>query len=189
MTGDEATGAVVDALNSLAIPYMIVGSLSSNQYGIARATHDADFVVDLNERSILELKKLLPREIHIDPQLSFETVTLSKRYIATVEGTIFKIEFFLLAEDEFAQERFRRRRIYETEGRQAWFATAEDVIIQKLHWCSLANRSKDRDDVRDVISVQDYNNRLDWDHIHKWCDVHGTRALLEEIRATIPPID
>ena len=30
---------------------------------------------------------------------------------------------------------------------------------------------------------------LDWDYIHHWCHLHGTRALLDEIRASIPPID
>jgi hypothetical protein len=65
-------------------------------------------------------------------------------------------------------------------------ATAEDVIITKLHWALLGNRYKDREDVRDVIAVQ--ADRIDWDYVHRWCEQHGTRALLDEIRASIPPI-
>jgi hypothetical protein len=30
--------------------------------------------------------------------------------------------------------------------------------------------------------------RIDWDYVHKWCEEHGTRALLDEIRQSIPPI-
>ena len=52
--------------------------------------------------------------------------------------------------------------------------TAEDVIVTKLHWALLANRSKDRDDVRGVIAVQ--ADRIDWDYVHRWCEQHGTRA-------------
>lgn len=58
--------------------------------------------------------------------------------------------------------------------------------MTKLRWALLANRSKDRSDVRDVIAVQ--GGRIDWDYVHRWCDEHGTRALLDEIRASIPPI-
>ena len=34
MNSDEATVAVIDALQSLDIPYILVGSLASNLYGI-----------------------------------------------------------------------------------------------------------------------------------------------------------
>lgn len=52
MTSDEAVIAVVDALDSLSIPYMVVGSFSTNLYGLPRSTKDADFVVQLGRISI-----------------------------------------------------------------------------------------------------------------------------------------
>ncbi len=58
--------------------------------------------------------------------------------------------------------------------------------MTKLHWAMLGQRRKECDDVRDVIAVQ--GNGIDWDYVHYWCDQHGTRALLDEIRASIPPI-
>lgn len=45
MNSLEATAAVIDALEELRIPYMLVGAFSSNAYSIARSTKDADFVV------------------------------------------------------------------------------------------------------------------------------------------------
>lgn len=66
--------------------------------------------------------------------------------------------------------------------------TPEDVIIMKLRWAKVAKRDKDRDDVRNIIAVQG-DEALDWDYLHRWCAAHGTRALLDEIRASIPPID
>lgn len=47
MTGDEAVVAVIDALESTGIAYMLVGSLATNFYGVPRATEDADFVMKL----------------------------------------------------------------------------------------------------------------------------------------------
>jgi len=32
-------------------------------------------------------------------------------------------------------------------------------------------------------------DKLGVDYIHHWCAQHGTRALLDEIRASIPPLD
>jgi hypothetical protein len=183
---NEATTSVIEALESCGIPYMLVGSYSSNAYGVPRATQDADFVIELGETSISELARRLAPSIRIDPQMSFETVTMTRRYVAEVAGTPFKIELFLLNNDPYNQERFRRRRQTTLMGRQVWIPTAEDVIVTKLHWAVLGNRSKDRDDARDVIAVQ--GDRIDWDYVQRWCEQHGTRTLLDEIRSSIPPI-
>ena len=110
MTGNEATLAVIDALEACSIPYMLVGSYSSNVYGVERSTQDADFVVELVEGAIGELSRRLSPSIRIDRQMSFETVTMTTRFVAKVAESPFKIEFFLLSSDPHDQERFRRRR-------------------------------------------------------------------------------
>jgi hypothetical protein len=186
MIGSEAVGVVIAALDGCGIPYILVGSYSTNVYGIPRSTQDADFVIQLGDASIIALGRLLEPSIRIDPQMSFETVTMTRRYVAEVVGTPFKIEFFLLGDDVYQRERFRRRVLVSTLDRQVWLPTPEDVIVTKLHWAVLANRSKDRDDARDVIAVQ--SDRVDWEYIHNWCERQGTRTLLDEIRASIPPI-
>ena len=186
MTGSEAILKVVDALDDCGIPYMLVGSNSSSAYGIPRSTQDADFVIELGETPIGELTTRIAPSIRIDPQMSFETVTMTRRYVADVAGTPFRIEFFLLNDDPYNQARFRRRQRVLVLDRQIWMPTPEDVIVTKLHWALLGNRAKGRDDTRGVIAVQ--GDRIDWDYVHRWCEQHGTRALLDEIRASIPPI-
>ena len=186
MMSNEVTIKVIEALDACGIAYMLVGSYSSNAYGIPRSTQDADFVIVLGDASIVELARRLAPLIRIDPQMSFETVTMTRRYVAEVVGTPFKVEFFLLDNAPHNQERFRRRRQIRLWDHQVWLPTVEDVIITKLHWVLLANRSKDRDDVRDVIAIQ--GDHIDWDYVHGWCEHHGTRALLDEIRRSIPPI-
>jgi hypothetical protein len=99
-----------------------------------------------------------------------------------VAGTLFKVEVFRLSGDAHDQERFRRRQLAELDGHKVFFPTAEDVIVWKLRWA----RSKDKDDVRSVISVQ--RGKLDWGYIEAWCDRHNTRARLEEIRRTVPDV-
>jgi hypothetical protein len=186
VTGDEATSHLIRALNASGIPYMLVGSLSSNLWGIPRSTQDADVVLDLGSNSLNDLVNLLGPQFKVDPQISFEMVTGTKRNIVAVAGTKFKIELFRLSDDAHDVERFGRRLPAKFLGYDTFVATAEDVVITKLRWAQGGKRSKDIDDVQNVIAVQ--ANHIDWNYVNHWCDRHGTRSLLDEIRASIPPI-
>jgi len=179
---DDVALRVSEALGAAGVPFMLVGGFSSNYYGIPRSTKDADFVVRLRTPLNEGFTRTLGPEFEAEPQLSFETNTGTQRQEFRVVGTLFKVEIFRLSEDPHDQERFRRRQSKTVDGRQVFFPTAEDVIIWKLRWA----RTKDRDDVRAVIGVQ--GDKLDWPYIEAWCERHGTPALLEEIRRTVPKL-
>jgi hypothetical protein len=184
VTPEEATAAVIDALNSLHIPFMLVGSLSSNFYAIPRATQDADFVVQLGPGAIASLMNRLGPPFRLEPQMSFETVTATSRFVLRLADTPFSIELFLLSDDAHDRERFARRRQERILDRDGFLPTAEDVIITKLRWSHSGRRRKDLDDVENVVSVQ--GDCIDWDYVTSWCDRHGTRELLDRVRS-LPP--
>lgn len=187
MTSDDAVILVIRALNALPMPYMITGSLASNLYGVARSTKDADLILQTTEFDFCALRRALEPSLRIDPQMSFETVTGTTRYIVRkVEGDPYTIELFFLSSDLHDQERFARRAKGLFVGEDVWVATPEDVIITKLRWSKQGKRSKDIDDVRNVIAVQ--QGRIDWTYVNRWCDEHGTRELLERVRSSIPKI-
>ncbi|HJT78629.1 MAG TPA: hypothetical protein VJ739_15610 [Gemmataceae bacterium] len=185
MTSDEATAAVIDALNAEALPYMLVGSFASNFYGVPRATQDADFVLQLGATPVSALAQRLAPAFRLDPQLSFETITGTTRHTLQLAEGPFQVELFLLSEDAHDRERFARRRRVRALGRDVWMPTAEDVVITKLRWAVQGQRAKDVDDVRNVIAVQ--GERLDWGYVNRWCDLHATRELLDRVRNSIPP--
>jgi hypothetical protein len=141
-------------------------------------------VVQLEATAFDAFARALPSNLELDPQVSFETITGSRRYILKLTGSDFRIELFILGDDAHHRERFARRRRQPMSelGCDAWVARAEDMIIQKLRWF----RDKDRDDLRSMIAVQ--AEALDWPYIESWADSHGTRGRLEEIRSTIPPL-
>ena len=186
MTTAEIAVAAIDALDATSVPYMLVGAFSSNFYGIPRSTDDADFVVELGSISIVDVVKQLGPRFKLDPQVRFETATGTTRHIVNVENSPFIVEFFHLSGDAHDQERFRRRCNVVLHGRSSYIPTAEDVIITKLRWSVHGRRPKDADDVRDVIAVQ--RDRIDWGYVCRWCEQHGTREKLEEIRKSIPPL-
>jgi hypothetical protein len=173
---------VADALTASGVAYLLAGSFSSNYYGVPRATKDADFVVQLRGGVGSDFAASLGPDFEIDPQLSFETNTGTYRQIIKHTSSPFKVELFLLSNDPHDQMRFQRRVVVEAYGRRIWLPKAEDVIIMKLRWA----RGRDQDDVRAVMGVQ--GDKLDWPYIEAWCERHGTRALLEEIRRTVPKI-
>lgn len=186
MLSDESVLEVIDALEKLQFPYMVVGSLASSYYGVPRSTKDVDIVIEVGSRSVSEIAQLLGPRFRFDPQMSFETVTMTFRYILEVEDTTFKIELFLLGDDPYDQERFRRRQRVEFSTRAIFLPTAEDVIVTKLRWLQQGQRSKDRIDIQGIIAVR--GDKIDWPYVYYWCDRHGTRAALDEIRRAIPPI-
>ena len=185
MNSEDAAVAVIDALESLGVPYMLVGSFSSNFYGIPRATHDADFVAQLREGQIRAIAEKLGPTFRLDPQMSFETVTGTTRYTLRLADTPFEVELFSLSDDDHDRQRFLRRRRVSLRGRETFLPTAEDVIITKLRWSRGGARAKDVDDTRNVIAVQ--GARIDWDYVASWCDRHGTREILDSLRSSLPP--
>ncbi|MEZ6060442.1 MAG: DUF6036 family nucleotidyltransferase [Planctomycetaceae bacterium] len=182
MNSLEATGRVIEVLEELAIPYILVGAFSSNAYGIPRNTKDADFVVSLRSGDLGRISQKLGGDFKFDRQLRMETITGSVRNVMTYLPTGWDIEFFRLSADEHHAERFRRRcrqRIAEID-REAWIPSAEDVVIQKVRWA----RRKDLDDVESILAVS--GSLLDWDYLIYWTTQHGTQRLLEELRAALP---
>jgi hypothetical protein len=187
VNSDDAVLLVVRALNEMEVPYMLTGSLASNMYGVSRSTKDADFVLQTSDLDLSRLRAALGTALRIDPQMSFETVTATTRYIIHKrEGEPYRIELFFLSDDSHDRARFERRRPGRFAGESVWVASPEDVVVTKLRWSKQGMRNRDVDDVRNVVAVQ--GDALDWAYIHRWCDAHGTRELLDRIRASIPPI-
>jgi len=181
-TIDDVTLRVIDALNGCGVAYMLVGSFSTNVYGIPRSTKDADFVLQLHGDIPAGFYEKLGQGFEIDPQLRFETNTGTCKQEMRFADTPFTVELFRLSGDAFDQERFRRRCMVRLFGRETFVPTAEDVVIMKLRWF----REKDRPDIKNVLTVQ--SGKLDWPHIEHWCREHGTLARLEAIRSTVPEI-
>jgi len=111
VTADEALIAVLDGLDSVGVPYMIVGSLASDFHGIPRSTRDADLVVDLGPGHLERLAGVL---------------------LVELVGSSFVCELFLCSDDAHDRERFSRRLRVRLAGRTAWVSSAGDAIVTKL---------------------------------------------------------
>ncbi len=180
---EEAAAAIIATLDAAGVPFMVVGALSTNAYGIPRSTKDVDIVIQLDCAADLQgIVDRLPPGFHLDPQVTFETLTGNVRHVVRIQGTPFVIELFeLRTDDEFQARRFGRRRplFLPTLNLSAPIPTAEDVVVQKLRW----GRPKDLDDARAILAVQ--GGALDSAHIEDWCRRLGLLARYETVRAGV----
>ena len=180
---DFAVKTLIRALDESGIAYMVVGSYSSNYYGVPRSTKDLDVVIEVAGHSIRELIPRLPPEFQLDPQTTFETATFSIKNVVKIKGTPFVIELFHLSDDEHDHARFRRRVQIHLSDCSPFIPSPEDVVVTKLRWLLRINREKDRLDIFNILQAK--QSVLDWPYIESWCDRHGTRDLLDEIRLSI----
>ena len=180
MNTDDIVLTVIDFLNEHDLPYMIVGSLATNFYCVPRSTEGGDVVVEPSIVSIAQQITQANTHVRFDPQLTFESVTATRKVVLRTSEHNFEIELFQLSDDEHDQARFKRRILVETMGRKVWIASLEDMIVTKLRWSQHAGREKDISDARNLIGVQ--SDRVDWPYVESWCDRHGTRELLERLR-------
>ncbi len=181
MPAAQIASRVIAALNTAGIPHVLVGAFARNYYAEPRSTKDADVVLSVSPSGLRQFLEILGADIHMDEQMSFETNTGTMKNVLIHADSGFTVELFYLSNDLHDQERFKRRRATTYEGQSTFVLTAEDYIVTKLRW----PRSKDFDDARDVIAMQ--GEVLDWNYIHHWADIHGSREKLTRVRASIPP--
>src|SRR5688500_1185261 len=111
---------VVDVLESQQIPYLLVGSFSSNYYGIPRSTKDVDLVVELGQQSVHRVTQHLGPRYALQQQVAFESVTGTTRHIIDVVGTQFQVELFRISNDAHDRERYSRRVQVSWLSRMVW---------------------------------------------------------------------
>lgn len=145
--------------------------------GLARATKDADFVIQTGEPQRRAFLESLPSEFLIGDQVTFETVTGHRRPIIKVPAIPCVIERFDLSDDIYDQTRFSRRKRSEFSGLPLWLPAPEDVVVQKLRRASLAKRPQDLVDASNVLKVSGA-----WPYIEKWCVELGAADALTEAR-------
>jgi hypothetical protein len=186
MTSEEISLRVVEILNQHHIPYMLVGSLSTNFHSVVRSTKDADIVV---QSDLGEAARSIAREcdsLRLDPQYGFESVTATRKLVLRAQGgEDFVVELFGISDDPHDQERFRRRVCVDWFGRPTWIASAEDALVTKLRWSQHTGREKDIADARNLIASK--GDTLDWPYVESWCDRHSTRELLDKLRKQVRP--
>lgn len=178
-----AVTPVVEAFESLGIAYHIGGSVASSAYGVARATLDVDLVADVQPGQVRPLAALLQGRYYLDEEAMQEAIRYRSSFNVIHLETMVKVDVFILKAQPYDRQAFRRARrdtLDEAEPvREFYFASPEDVILNKLNWFRLGGGVSERqwNDVLGVLKVQ--AQALDWAYLRRWAAELGLGALLE----------
>jgi len=148
---------VVKALDEIGAPYMIVGAFGGTIFGITRATHDIDIIVDLREADYeaLSQKFPLPR-YYADPEMIKNSVEMGIMFNIIDSSEGYKADLVPLKREPEYKLAFNRR-IRETftdqngEPLEAWVAQPTDIIIGKLHAWDEGRSNKHPEDIFAIL--------------------------------------
>ena len=178
----RAVLAVVAVLERLALPYLVGGSLASSLHGVPRSTRDADIAIALPAERIRELLAALGSAFYADEEAARSAVARRASFNVIHLPTMFKVDLFVLRDDELARDELSRRQLHGLGDPpvQVFVASAEDTVLQKLLWYRLGNEVSDRQwtDVLGVLQVQ--GARLDRGYLDRWAGELGLGDLLQE---------
>ncbi|HYU35195.1 MAG TPA: hypothetical protein VEW48_23835 [Thermoanaerobaculia bacterium] len=178
----QVTLEVVRVLETLEIPYLLGGSLTSSLHGIPRTTQDADLVADLQLSHVAPLVERLSGAFYIDDKRARDAIRRRASFNLIHLATMTKVDIFILKDDPLARREMERRQwiaLPGGEGASLWVATAEDIVIQKLAWFVLGGEESERqwNDVQGVLKVQ--RGKLDLEDLRRSAAEAGVEDLLE----------
>lgn len=180
----EVTLKVVKIFEKLGIVYHIGGSLASSAFGIARATLDVDIIADIKLEQASHIKESLKEEFYLDIEMICDAIKRRKSFNLIHFETMFKVDVFVLKDRAFDRQAFLRRfqkPVSEDASQQLFFATPEDIILNKLEWYKTAGGVSDRqwNDVLGVLKVQ--GTQLDMAYLRRWAKELSISNLLKKV--------
>ena len=148
---------VAELLEAHGVRYLIGGSLASSFASEPRSTLDVDMVVELEESIVDSLVSQLENEFYVDGHALRRAIAeRSSANLIHLESSI-KVDLFIAGGTPIDAEQMNRRRVIELEGGQRLFTyQPEDILLQKLRWYALTDRSSDRQ-WRDILAIVSVN--------------------------------
>lgn len=148
---------ILQTLEAIDAPYMIIGAFAAIVYGITRTTYDIDIVVELNEEHIAALVAAYPLpRYYADPVQMRESIRLGIMFniIDTSRGE--KADLVPLTMASPYRRAFQRRvrqivQVPAIEPFEVWCARPEDVIVGKLMAWDEGRSRKHETDIYEML--------------------------------------
>ena len=148
---------VVEVLESLDIPYMVVGGFAAIFYGEPRLTIDVDIVVDMKPSHVPSFVAAFPiPDYYVSESAIRDSLQRCYPFNVIQPYTGAKVDLVPFSRDPFTRAAFeRRQRIeYDAFGHTAAFISPEDIVVAKLIAFRETSSDKHLQDARGVLVTQ-----------------------------------
>lgn len=179
----EVTLRVVAELERLGVEYLVGGSLASSVHGRPRATQDVDLVARIAGAHVDAFVAALSDDFYVDADMIHDAIRRRASFNVVHLESMLKVDIFVFSGDDLAREEMKRRVSVPLRSKLVWFASAEDIVIQKLDWYRKGEGISERQwrDAVGVVAVQ--GERFDADYARRWAKHLELDELLERVLA------
>ena len=146
-------------LDSLAIPYVLGGSLASSLVGEPRTTVDLDFAIRLRSEDVAPLLAALGTEYYVSSEAVQSAVARTASFNIVKLDSVEKVDLFVLGDGLLDRRQLARRQrlvVSESPRRELWVGSPEDQVLRKLDGYRAGGGVSDRQwrDVLGILAVQ-----------------------------------
>ncbi len=183
MTADPASTilAVIAALDRLAIPYYIGGSIAGGIHGTYRATADVDIIAEMRDDHADALAGALGERFYADAAMMRDAIAHCASFNVLDLQTGFKVDIFIPHGRAFDRSQFERRiltPLVASGDAAGYVASAEGTVLAKLEWYRLGGEVSERQwsDVIGILKVRAQD--IDIAYLRRWAPQLGVDDLL-----------
>ncbi len=174
----ELMQLVANFFETHGIHYHVVGSMASMAYGEPRFTNDVDIVAELTLETLPQLYAAFPAPDYYIPEMAArDAVQRCSQFNIIHPASGLKVDVFVPPRTDFTQsEKSRVRRITSEREYSVWFASPEDVLLNKLIYYQLSDgvSQKHLRDIAGMIKLQ--GDKLDRAYISEWAAKLGVAS-------------
>lgn len=156
---ERGVAEVATVLESLSLPYMLIGGLAVSAWGEPRSTLDSDWVVWTEPGELPAAVESISRRFKVMVPNPLDFVTSTRVLpVVTARGVRADIVFGVL---QWEREAIQRSAPKEIGGRRIHVAAVEDLILTKI----ISERQKDLNDCR--LLLRRFRSSLDHDYLER----------------------
>ena len=164
------------------ISYYVTGGVAAVAYGETRTTQDLDVVLAIDLTDLPQIAAILETAGFYVSGLDDVIAQRMFSFQATQIETISRVDLMVASSTEYARTQLSRRKtIPISAGKDVYFASPEDVVINKLLWGKSSQSEKQWRDVLSILKTQ--QESLDYQYLNEWADRLG--ITVDYLRATV----
>jgi hypothetical protein len=164
------------------ISYYVTGGVAAVAYGETRTTQDLDVVLAIELADLTRIATIFETAGFYVSGLDDVIAKRMSSFQVTQIATISRADLMIPIATEFSRiQLIRRKTIPISMGKNVYFASPEDVIINKLIWGKKSQSEKQWRDVLSIMKTQ--RESLEYDYLRKWVNKLG--VMSDYLKATI----